>query len=195
MMSRAYRRSVLTSESGDQFAKDPRNQQLAWFPLRRADFETMRDSALFVSGLLDTSIGGPPAGSATDAGFRRRVIYGRIDRLNLPEQFRTFDFPEANALAVERATTTTPGQALFLMNHPLLRMCAEGLVDRVTEPSGHDDLAVADAMARIVWQRGLTPAERGEIAAFLAAEPGARRDRLVALGQLFLMSNEFHFSD
>jgi len=195
MLSQAFRRSALPSESGDRLAKDPGSRYLAWFPVRRADYETMRDSALFVSGLLDTTIGGPPSGSATDAGFRRRVIYGRIDRLNLPEQFRTFDFPEANALAVERATTTTPGQALFLMNHPLLRTCAEGLVDRVSGLSGETDLSVAEAMARKVWQRGLSPAEREEIAAFLTAEPGARRERLVALGQLFLMSNEFHFSD
>ncbi len=195
MMSQAYRRSALPSEAGERLAKDPANRYLAWYPMRRSDYETMRDSALFVSGLLDTTLGGPAAGSATDAGFRRRVIYGRIDRLNLPEQFRTFDFPEANALAVERATTTTPGQALFLMNHPLLRTCAEGLVDQVAGSGGPDDVSTAQAMARIVWQRGLTQAERDEIVAFLASEPGSRRERLVALGQLFLMSNEFHFSD
>lgn len=195
LMSKAFRRAALTGQSEEWVAKDPVNQYLAWFPVRRSDYETMRDSALYVAGLLDTRIGGPATVVATDASFRKRAIYGRIDRLNLPEQFRTFDFPEANALAVERATTTTPGQALFLMNHPLLRSCAEGLVDRISDTSGQPETAMAEAMARRVWQRGLTSAEQEEISAFMAREPGARRERLIALGQLFLMSNEFHFVD
>lgn len=195
MRSQTYRRAVLPADAVERHAKDPRNQYLASFPVRRFDYETMRDSALFVTGLLDATIGGPATGSATDAAFARRAIYGRIDRLNLPEQLRTFDFPEANALAVERASTTTPGQALFLLNHPLLRRCAEGLVDRVTSDGAKGDLAAAEAMVRLAWQRSLTDDERSDVQGFLSSFAGADRERLVALAQAILMSNEFHFTD
>ncbi len=195
MRSQAFRRSTLPPEAAESLAKDPRAQYLAWYPVRRNDYETMRDSALYVSGLIDLTSGGPSAGSATDASFRRRAIFGRIDRLNLPEQLRTFDFPEANALAVERASTTTPGQALFLMNHPLLRVCAEGLVNRATSQGPGDDTAIAARMARFVWQRSPSESERSDIGNFLNTMPGDGRERLIALAQLFLMSNEFHFTD
>ncbi|MBI1322171.1 DUF1549 domain-containing protein [bacterium] len=195
MLSQTYRRSTLPPGSSEALANDPRDQYLAWSPIRRSDYETMRDSALYVSGLLDMTVGGPSSGSAIDASFRRRAIYGRIDRLNLPEQLRTFDFPEANALAVERASTSTPGQALFLMNHPLLRVCAEGLVQRSAGEGSADDSAMASRMARLAWQRSPSSAELAEISEFLTTIPGDGRERLIALAQLFLMSNEFHFTD
>lgn len=195
MSSQAYRRSMLPGDAADLYAKDPRNQYLAWYPVRRVDYETMRDACLFVSGQLDATVGGPSGGSATDAAFSRRAVYGRIDRLNLPEQLRTFDFPEANALAVERAATTTPGQTLFLMNHPLLRRCAEGLVNRVSAQGQTNDQDAASAMARLTWQRALKAEELEEIQAFMRSTEGDARERLIALAQLFLMSNEFHFTD
>jgi mono/diheme cytochrome c family protein len=195
MMSRAFRRSTLGSDDASARSADVQNRFLSNFPVRRTDFETMRDSLLFVSGLLDTRSGGPADGQSTDPKFRRRTIYGKIDRLNLAEQFRVFDFPDPNASAAERSITTTPGQSLYLMNHPLMRSCAEGLANRVRSMGAADDLDAARLMARIVWQRSLTADETAEIVEFLKVadtDPGERR---TALAQSFLMSNEFHFTD
>ena len=194
--SSAYQRSSVPAqaESGD-----PENRNYAYQNQKRLDFETMRDSLLFVSGLLDLNEGGPAAGEAIDFKFRRRGIYGKIDRLNLPEQLRTFDFPDPNTSAVDRSTTTTPAQSLFLMNHPLLQSCAEGLVQRAEKTAGTDDIAIARAMAELVWQRDLDAMETIDIRTFLSESslktPEDRRKALVTIAQSFLISNEFHFID
>ena len=196
MHSSAYQRSSVPAqaESGD-----PENRNYAYQNQKRLDFETMRDSLLFVSGLLDLNEGGPAAGEAIDFKFRRRGIYGKIDRLNLPEQLRSFDFPDPNTAAVDRSTTTTPAQSLFLMNHPLLQSCAEGLVQRAEKTAGTDDIAIARAMAELVWQRDLDAMETIDIRNFLSESslktPEDRRKVLVTIAQSFLISNEFHFID
>ena len=85
---------------------------------RRLDLESLRDSLLAVAGRLDEKMGGPSV-SLTDAPFStRRSVYGFIERQNLPAFFRTFDFANPNTHTPERPQTTTPQQALFLMNSP-----------------------------------------------------------------------------
>jgi len=197
MASQAYQRSTLPTEGE---SGDPENRLYAYQNQKRLDFETMRDSLLFISGLLDGSAGGPASGELIDSKFRRRGIYGRIDRLNLPEQLRTFDFPDPNTAAVDRSTTTTPAQSLFLMNHPLLQACAEGLLVRAEKLSPGQPAEQAHVMARLAWQRELTPDEFNEIRQFLAEprmghSPEAQRKRMISLAQLFLISNEFQFID
>ena len=170
MASQAYQRSALPPEGE---SGDPENRLYAYQNQKRLDFETMRDSLLFISGLLDDSAGGPASGELIDSKFRRRGIYGRIDRLNLPEQLRTFDFPDPNTAAVDRSTTTTPAQSLFLMNHPLLQACAEGLLVRAEKLSPGQPAEQARVMARLAWQRELAPDEFTEIRQFLG-EPRTR---------------------
>ena len=50
----------------------------------------------------------------------RRTVYGFIDRQNLPGVLRTFDFASPDATVGMRHATTTPPQALFLMNSPFV---------------------------------------------------------------------------
>jgi hypothetical protein len=85
---------------------------------RRLDLESLRDTLLVVAGRLDETMGGPSV-SLTDAPFsNRRSVYGFIERQNLPAFFRTFDFANPNTHTPERPLTTSPQQALFLMNSP-----------------------------------------------------------------------------
>ncbi|MFM7131224.1 MAG: PSD1 and planctomycete cytochrome C domain-containing protein, partial [bacterium] len=108
MTSHAYMRSSIRDMRSSE--TDPENRLLAYQNVKRLDFESMRDSMLAVSGMLDPRMGGPSSHEAIDFKFRRRGLYGRIDRLNLPEQLRTFDFPDPNTASVERSITTTPPQ-------------------------------------------------------------------------------------
>ena len=115
---------------------DPENRLLWRFNRQRLDFESMRDSLLAVSGVLDPAIGGPPA-SITEPPFSRRAhVYGFIDRQNLDGLYRTFDFAVPDATSPRRFVTTVPQQALFLMNSPFLHEQTRQLtaLDRRSQP-------------------------------------------------------------
>ena len=110
-------------------AKDPDND-LSWrAQRRRLDFEAMRDSMLRAAGRLDAAkIGGQPFNLEANFSEPRRTLYGSIDRQNLPAFFRTFDFANPDYHVPKRNQTTTPQQALWMMNHPFARTQAEALV-------------------------------------------------------------------
>jgi cytochrome c553 len=105
---------------------DPANRLLTHFSRSRLDFESMRDSLLFVSGRLDNAIGGPPGDLLAPAN-QRRSLYGFIDRMDLPNLLRSFDFPDPAATSPKRDETTIPAQSLFFMNHPIVIGCANAL--------------------------------------------------------------------
>lgn len=116
----------------EALAKDPDND-LNWrAQRRRLDFEAMRDSMLRVAGRLDgAKIGGQPFNLEANFSEPRRTLYGAIDRQNLPAFFRTFDFANPDYHVPKRNQTTTPQQALWMMNHPFARTQAEALVAKV----------------------------------------------------------------
>ena len=106
--------------------RDPENKLLSHFRRRRLDFESMRDSMLSVSGQLDRTIGGPPQ-DLLDLSQPRRSVYGFIDRMDLPNLLRSFDFPDPAATSPKRDETTVPTQGLFFMNHALVNHCAKSM--------------------------------------------------------------------
>lgn len=122
---RTYQQASTLNNIGLQ--KDPDNRLLWHFPRQRLDLETMRDSLLFVSGELDTTMGGLPVPIAEPPYSTRRSVYGFIDRQNLPGLFRTFDFANADSHTPIRFTTTIPQQALYFMNHPFVEARANAL--------------------------------------------------------------------
>lgn len=134
VMSATYRQSSrLTPELQ---TADPDNRLLARGPRRRLPAETIRDQALFVSGLLSKKIGGPsvkpyqPDGLwqeiATDTKYEqshgddlyRRSFYTYWKRTVAPPTMVTFDATSREACIVQRSRTNTPLQALALMNDP-----------------------------------------------------------------------------
>jgi hypothetical protein len=130
VLSRTYLQSADITPAG--LAKDPDNE-LNWrAQRRRMDFEAMRDRMLRVAGRLDaTKIGGQPFDLVTNFSEPRRTLYGHIDRQNLPAFFRTFDFANPDYHVPKRNQTTTPQQALWMMNHPFGRTQADALAAKV----------------------------------------------------------------
>ena len=130
VLSRTFLQTVDVRPEG--LAKDPDND-LSWrAQRRRLDFEAMRDSMLRVAGSLDAAkIGGQPFNLEANFSEPRRTLYGSIDRQNLPAFFRTFDFANPDYHVPKRNQTTTPQQALWMMNHPFARTQAEALVSKV----------------------------------------------------------------
>ncbi|MBI2687934.1 MAG: PSD1 domain-containing protein [Acidobacteria bacterium] len=127
MLSSVYQLSADNDEAA--FAKDSGNR-LYWRANRkRMDAEQIRDSIMYVSGNLDSAIGGPSA-DLTPA-MLRRTVYGKVSRYKLDEYLQLFDFPSPNISAEKRFITTVPSQRLFLMNSDFMQIEGEELAKKV----------------------------------------------------------------
>jgi hypothetical protein len=192
MLSSSYQQR--SDDRAEARAIDPGNALYWRMNRRRLDFESTRDALLAVSGLLESTIGGPPMPGLTTAGANRRTIYGFIDRLNLPGLFRTFDFPDPTTTSPRRDQTTVAPQALFLMNHPFVISAARGLVAR-PELASEDDLDhKLDRLYRMIYGRQPGDADRALAREFLAGSNGGA-NRWWSFAQALLMANEFVFID
>ncbi len=137
-------RLIVTSATYRQTAKaspelrgrDPENRLLARGPRFRVDAESVRDTALFVSGLLVDKHGGrsakpyEPSGLWEAVSFNnsqkyvpdlgegqyRRSLYTYWKRQSPPPNMMLFDAPTREYCVVRRPRTNTPLQALALMN-------------------------------------------------------------------------------
>ncbi len=114
VMTRVYRQTARVTDEALQ--KDPDNGLLARANRRRRDFESLRDSLLYVCDSMDQRLGGEPVEITLDTPSPRRTVYAMIDRQNLPSIFRTFDFASPDAHTPKRYFTTVPQQALHLLN-------------------------------------------------------------------------------
>jgi hypothetical protein len=128
---------------------DPNNVLLARGPSYRLRAEQVRDLALQTSGLMVRKIGGPsvkpyqPAGLWEEAGTQhsyaqdsgeklyRRSFYTFWRRTLPPPSMTIFDAPSREFCKPRRDRTSTPLQALVLMNDPQFieaaRLMAQGL--------------------------------------------------------------------
>jgi len=138
--------------------RDPENVLLARGPRFRLDAEMVRDSALFVSGLLVEKIGGrsvrpyqPPGiweavafqGSTTqnykmDDGdaLYRRSMYTFWKRTAPPPSLMALDAPSRETCVARRARTNTPLAALALMNDEQYVEASRRLAARMLKEGG-----------------------------------------------------------
>ncbi|MEK6476234.1 DUF1553 domain-containing protein [Catalinimonas sp. 4WD22] len=150
VMSATYRQTSMASE--ELLRQDPQNLLLAHGPKRRLPAEMIRDNALAASGLLVRKIGGPsvkpyqPPGlwreKASVVGEReykagegddlyRRSLYTYWRRTIPPPSMLTFDADARNVCTVERQVTSTPLQALILLNDPQYVEASRILAERM----------------------------------------------------------------
>lgn len=139
MMSATYQQTAKVSE--ELLEIDPKNELLARAPRLRLTAEMIRDHALAISGLLVNQVGGPSVkpyqppglwaettgggGGSTakyveDKGEKlyRRSLYTFWKRTVPPPSMMTFDAASRDFCTVKRQTTSTPLQALVLLNDP-----------------------------------------------------------------------------
>ncbi len=167
MTSAVYRQSSAWDE---RRASVDRENRLWWrFPARRLEAEAVRDSLLALSGRLDRTLYGP---GSLDVTRPRRSIYLFIKRSKLVPMMMLFDWPEHLVSIGRRSRTTTAPQALFLMNHPLTRACAEALARRI---DGDVDTVVTGGF-RLAYQRRPSSDERVKAVAFLRAQAQRYRE-------------------
>ena len=187
MLSSVYQQASAFRDDG--FARDPDNRLLWRMNRRRLDVESFRDAMLSTSGRLDSSVGGPP-GELADAGFRRRTLYGLVDRQQLDGMLGDFDFASPESHSPFRYVTTVPQQSLFLLNSPLMLEQAAAFAERPELSVLTDTRERIAAMYRFAFGRSPEGQELQTAQAFLAAG-GTWQE----LAQAILASNEFSFVD
>lgn len=139
--------------------RDPDNRLLARGPRFRLDAEMMRDQVLAISGLLNSTTGGPsvkppqPDGLWYAVGYTgsntvrfkkdegadkvyRRTVYTFLKRTAPPPQMAILDAPSRESCTMRRERTNTPLQALMLMNDPQYFESARAFAERVLKEGG-----------------------------------------------------------
>lgn len=147
---------------------DPDNR-LRWrFDIRRMTAEQIRDSMLSVSGELSSRVGGP----SEEYSSMRRSLYLKAMR-NSPEPLmRSLDGVDGLNSIPRRSTTTTPTQALNLMNGEWVRDRAKAMAATVVDESSQDPPALVRAAFAAALGRMPQPDE-ARAAEQLLADAGA----------------------
>ncbi|MFN0085063.1 MAG: DUF1553 domain-containing protein [Blastocatellia bacterium] len=163
VMSATYRQSSKLTPHALQ--RDPENRLMARASRFRLTAETIRDQALFVSGLLVEKLGGPsvkpyqPDGLYKDMAFSgltgydraqgdglwRRSLYTFWKRTILSPTMQVFDASAREFCTVRETRTNTPMQSLNLMNDVTYVEAARILAERMLTEGG------ASPAQRVAW--------------------------------------------
>ncbi|MEM8735771.1 MAG: DUF1549 and DUF1553 domain-containing protein, partial [Planctomycetota bacterium] len=199
VLSKAFRQSSRPSEDG--LAKDASAQLLWRFPPRRVEAEVIRDSILQASGRLDTSIGGPSyrihnvkrryaQWEVVDNHGRetwRRMLYQERMRRVDDRIFTAFDFPDCGQIRAKRPVSTTPLQALNLMNSDFVVEQSSLLAERAKREAGDDLAKQVERCFELLFAREAT---NDEVA---AGHEFATEHGLALLCRTLMNANEFAF--
>lgn len=157
--SATYRQSSRSTPELNE--RDPENRLLVRGPRFRLPAETVRDNALYVSGLLEEKVGGPsvnpyqPPGLWEDVSYGdrftaqsfeqdhgealyRRSMYTFWKRTAPPPSLSAFDAPDREKCTIRRARTNTPLQALALLNDPTYVEASRALAERLLREAPSD---------------------------------------------------------
>ena len=203
--SAAYRQSSrLDAKALERDAGD----RLLWRKApTRLEAEMVRDAMLAVSGILDPKLGGPSfrdqeivkaAGTpavlyaAVDPrtpGLNRRTLFRAWARGGRSPLLDAFDCPDPSTTAPRRAVTTTPLQALSLMNNALVLYLSDAFAARLVREAGPDAGRQVERAYRLAFGRGPEPDERAW------AERVVERFGAATLARAIFNSNEFLYLD
>ena len=149
MTSTVYRQESWDEASKEE--KDPGNQLLSRFPLRRLDADAIRDIILKVAGRLDRTQYGPAVElevrgdgevieKCGDRGCRRSIYI--LQRRSAPVTIlQAFDAPQLTPNCLQRPESTVSIQALQLWNSEMARENARHFAGRVMDAVGEKEVA------------------------------------------------------
>lgn len=199
LLSATYQQS---GEPNEEAMKIDAGTEWWWrFPTRRLEAEPMRDCMLAVTGVLDTRMYGPgfsafevelenvrhyfPKKSYGPEDFRRMIYQTKV-RLEKESVFGAFDCPDAATSVPRRSRSTTPLQALNLLNSPFMLQQAELFAIRLRKEASTPDAQITRAWW-LCYGRSPSEAELSESRQFIADEG------LESFCRAVLNSNEFVF--
>ena len=190
VMSATFRQE--SDLSADALAADPDNVWRARSSRWRLPAEMIRDSVLAASGLLVNEIGGPsthpyqPPGlwenSSAQADYsypdpdevpadehHRRSLYTVIKRKVQVPSMAVFDFADRNYSTVQRNSSSTPLQALVLLNDPQYLEAYRKIAERVYLAEDDTDDRIV-TIFRLTARRMPTTTEVGILREYYQAE-------------------------
>lgn len=202
-------RLILTSTTWQQDSR-PRSEaiqkdstsRLLWrFPPRRLEAEGIRDCILAASGKLDSRMGGPgfsafevelenvrhyfPKKDYGPADWRRMVYMTKV-RQEKDSIFGVFDCPDGSQVTPKRSRSTTPLQALNLLNSRFVMQQADFLAERIELEGGSMEQRISLAY-ELCFGRSANNSECTEAIAFVT-EHGWQ-----SFARAMLNTNEFIF--
>jgi hypothetical protein len=212
---KAMQRLIVTSATYRQSSRsDPdalrrdAGDRLLWrkAPIR-LEAEMVRDAMLAVSGRLDPTLGGPsfrdhepvkvpgtpamlyPAADPSKPGLARRTLYRAWARGGRSTFLDAFDCPDPSTTAPRRAVTTTPLQALAMMNNAMVLHLSDVFADRLKREAGGEPADQAELAYRLAFGRKPEADERARAARVV------ERFGAATLARALFNSNEFLYVD
>jgi hypothetical protein len=162
-LSRTFRMSA--TGAPEQLKSDPDNRLLTRAFRRRLDAESLRDSLMQISGMLDFSVssGRTIAKLSTyDNEYRHaayplrvRSVYVPSFRNTMLDLFEIFDGANPNLVTGKRTRSTRPAQALYMLNSPFVmeqaKLAAENFLKSPEYSAGNFEDSV-----RAAWRKCLS---------------------------------------
>jgi mono/diheme cytochrome c family protein len=203
LLSATYRQS--SQFLPDRYAVDADNRWLWRYPPRRLEAEVLRDQMLQLANSLDRQLHGPPfidvsiqenngstyyepltlPETGMDPSWCRRTIYRFSPRGGGVTLLELFDSPDCAITSPKRASSSTPLQALALLNNPLVEWTSEQLAKRAQE----FDRSTADQQIRWLYLQILSREPTGdELNRCLSV---ARSQRMATVARVLLNTSEF----
>ena len=175
---------------------------LLWrFPPKRVEAEVIRDSILLASASLDDTVGGRSyrihnekktyaqwevVNNHGPETWRRMLYQERMRRVD-DKIFTAFDFPDCGQVRAKRPVSTTPLQALNLMNSDFVLEQSKRLADRAIKDSAGDESKAVDRCFQLLLGRSPEKDERK------ACIDLAEENDLSLVCRALINSNEFAF--
>ena len=160
VLSGTYRQSSAhVGRISNPSVEDPENRLLSRQNRFRVEAEIVRDLALDAAGLLDRKRGGPSIVPPFPDGLlshhltaeelkhptgehRRRSVYVHVQRTLTHPSLVAFDVADGNSTCIRRERSTTPVQALTLLNDPVFVECFDALGEQLRQSEGDDDAKI-----------------------------------------------------
>lgn len=199
VLSQAFRQS---SAPNPQSLQIDSGSTLLWrFPPKRVEAEVIRDSILQASGVLNKTIGGRSyrihnvkktyaqwkvVDNHGPSTWRRMIYQERMRRVD-DRLFTAFDFPDCGQVRAKRPVSTTPLQALNLLNSEFVLEQSKLVADRAMKESDQKPEAAVVRCFELLLGRNPSPAERQ------ASIVVGRKNGLAFVCRALINSNEFVF--
>lgn len=194
VLTDAFRQSSAPRE--DALHADAGNVLLWRYSPQRVEAEVIRDSVLQAAGKLDPTLGGRSFRihdvKKTYAQWKvvdnhgpdtwRRMIYQERMRRVDDRIFTAFDFPDCGQVSPKRPVSTTPLQALNLMNSDFVVEQSEFIAQRAREGAADDTAAIRRVFELLLTRQPTTD----ELAA-------CKQTKLELVCRSLINSNEFAF--
>lgn len=191
MTSKTYQQG--SSFNMDANRKDPFNRLLWRYQPQRLEGEVIRDASLFVAGVMDSRVGGPPVfpplpkhmpeprcdNCGTLGGWqvsknlddhRKRSVYIFVRRNARYPMLEVYDMPDTHQSCARRDVTMTAPQALSYLNDDQSMGWARSFATRLISEAGSNYTDQVDLAYRIAFSRHPDDWEKDAALTFLGSQ-------------------------